>query len=210
MARIEVGRRRRRRPTFFSQHPFISYLLIAAAILFIFNISLLLPQQIGAIFYTIEHFFIRFFLLPITMHRITLFAILFVTAAIGYFIFPVVYIPWTEDIFIYRSSYSDGMLRYFKTLSGKTIAMNEEWLRKKWLKYTLIGQVGNISEKNGIIVYESKSLEVTKAIIEQEHIASILEALDAREYDIANGKIIPAELYDALIEFLKRGREERQ
>ena len=78
--------RRRRRPTFLQSHPTLFYIIIAIIILAALNFALLLPSLVASIFYEIEQFFIRLFLLPITLNRIELFILLAIVAAEAVFL----------------------------------------------------------------------------------------------------------------------------
>lgn len=182
--------RRRRRPTFLQSHPTLFYIIIAIIILAALNFALLLPSLVASIFYEIEQFFIRLFLLPITLNRIELFILLAIAAAISYFIIPIVWIPSTGESFIYRKTYSDGVLRYFKKLNGEIIAINEDWVAKKWFKYVVIGRITNISMNEGILTYESKDLEVTQSLFDKSYVEALQERIRKLEEEIANAREI--------------------
>jgi len=182
--------RRRRRPTFLQNHPLLFYAILAIIILAALNFALLLPTAVASIFYEIEQFFIRLFLLPITLNRIELFILLAIVAAISYFFVPIVWIPSTGEAFIYRGTYSDGKLRYFKKLNGKIIAINEKWPAKKWLKYVVMGRIESISENNDILIYESKDLEVTQSLLDKSYVEALQERIAALEDEIATAREI--------------------
>jgi len=180
----------RRRPTFLQSHPILFYIIIIIIVLAALNFALLLPSLVVSIFYEIEQFFIRLFLLPVTLNRIELFILLAIVAAISYFIMPIVWIPSTGESFIYRKTYSDGILRYFKKFNGEIIAVNEDWVAKKWLKYVVIGRITNVSENEGILTYESKNLEVTQSLFDKSYIDALQSRIGKLEKEIANAREI--------------------
>jgi len=181
-----------RRKSFIKDHPIIFYIIIIAAIFFALNIGLFLPLHVLDILYDIEHTIIRLFTASMIIQRWELLIILFVTAAVGYFIFPIVWIPSTGDWYIYKRQWTDGKLHYFETLSGKIIALNEDWVARKWMKYVLLGEVESIAEQeNGdIIAYQSKELEVTKALIVEEHIRALERKILQLEKDMEKGAVV--------------------
>lgn len=189
-ARSRRAGRRRRRPTFLQSHPTLFYIIIIIIILAALNFALLLPSLVASIFYEIEQFFIRLFLLPITLNRIELFILIAIVAAISYFIMPVVWIPSTGESFIYRGTYSDGILRYFKKFNGEIIAVNEEWVARKWFKYVVIGKITNVSENEGILTYESKDLEVTQSLLDKDYVEALQERIRKLENEIAQAREI--------------------
>ncbi len=185
-----ANRRSRRAPNFIQEHPILLWTIIIIVILAALNFALLLPSVFATIFYEVEQFFIRLFLLPITLNRIELFIILIIVAVISYFLVPMIWIPSTGEAFIYRKSYSDGVLRYFKKLNGETIAINEQWIAKKWLKYVVIGKIENIAENNGILTYESKNLEVTQSLLDKSYVEALQERIANLEDEIATAREI--------------------
>ncbi|HEC82523.1 MAG TPA: hypothetical protein ENI53_01375 [Thermoplasmatales archaeon] len=200
--------RKKKKKNFIKEHPLLFYIILIIAILAALNFALLLPSGVTGIFYEIEHFLIRLFLLPVTLHRIELLIIIFIVAVVSYFVIPIFWIPSTDEAFIYRSTWSDGRLRYFKRWNGEIIAVNEDWLAKKWLKYVLLGEVESINEneKENMLVYESKEMEVTKALIDQDYIKTLEERIENLEKDLATGKQIPPEI----MELLMIRKEEKQ
>jgi len=200
---------RRKPKTFLQEHPLVFYILIVATIILALNIVILFPPGLASIFYDIEHFIIRFFLLPMPLHRIELFIIILLAAIAGYFAVPMLWIPSADETFFYRKSWSDGKLRYFKTWLGNIVAVNEDWLVKKGLKYVLIGNIESISEsEEGIMVYEGKDMEVTQSLFDQSYIEALQDRIKDLENSIAAGKQIPPEILDLIKALATRRQEE--
>jgi|Deesub1362A_J573_1020465.scaffolds.fasta_scaffold01023_19 hypothetical protein len=201
---------RKKPKTFLQEHPIVFYILIVATIILALNIVILFPPGLAGIFYDIEHFIIRFFLLPMPLHRIELFIIILLAAIAGYFAVPMLWIPSADEIFFYRKSWSDGKLRYFKTWLGNIVAVNEDWLVKKGLKYVLIGDIESISEnEEGIMVYEGKDMEVTQALLDQSYKEALEERISKLEETIKRGQQIPPELIDLIKTIVTRQEEKK-
>ncbi|RLF46512.1 MAG: hypothetical protein DRN17_00290 [Thermoplasmata archaeon] len=194
--------RRRKKKTFFQEHPFISYTMIFIAILAGLNYAMLTPPLIASIFYEIEHTVIRLLILPIPLQRWELILITLVTAMIGYFVFPTVWSPSENLSLTYRKvRYGEGLV-YFTTFFGEEHGFPEELVEKRFMKYVIVGDVRYTGDIDGVKMHEGKKREATKRLIEQDFLDSILDSLENRNYDIAQGKIISPELHDALIAFL--------
>ncbi len=201
---------RKKPKTFLQEHPLVFYILIVATIILALNIVILFPPGLASIFYDIEHFIIRFFLLPMPLHRIELFIIILLAAIAGYFAVPMLWIPSADETFFYRKSWSDGKLRYFKTWLGNIVAVNEDWLVKKGLKYVLIGDIESISENDeGITVYEGKDMEVTQALLDQSYKEALEERISKLEETIKKGQQIPPELIDLIKTIVTRQEEKK-
>jgi len=191
---------RRKPKKFLKEHPVLFTVIIFIAVMFALNVAMLLPATIPSVFYEVEMFFLRLFLLPITLHRIELILILIVVAAVGYFVFPVLWIPAIDERIWYRSTWTDGRLRYFKKMfGGDIVAVDESMLKKHWLKYVLLQDIESISENDeGITIYEGKEMTVTHSLIEQEFISSLQKRIEQLETDLAQGKQIPPEVWEVI------------
>ena len=181
--------------------------MIIIALLFALNIGLLLPLGFLSIIYEIELAILQFIRIPIPMW---LFIISLILAAIfGIYFIPRIEIPDADEKYIYTSTWSDGKLRYFKTVGGTVLALNDAWCVKTgFLRYTMIGAVDNkeIDERENVILYESKNLEVTKSLIDKEEMEHYKKKLAALEKDRKGDTVVLT--VDQLIEFLREYRRE--
>ena len=204
--------------SFWRDHPLFTYFILIIIFIAALNIALFLPLGIIDILYTIEQAIIRFFLLPIPLHRIELFIIIIIALIVGYFVFPILWIPSTEEWFIYRSTWSDGKLRYFQIPFKKNykgmplrIALPEDWAFKKGLKWICLGEVESReeNEEENVIAYQSKDIEVTKALWEIEHKKALEERiLTLEDYIKKGGFFISPEAAEIFLEQLAAIRRE--
>ena len=193
--------------SFIQQHPRLFWLIIIIALLFALNVGLVLPLGFLSIIYEIELAILQFFRIPIPMWLFLIFIIL--AAMFGIYLIPRIEIPDADEKYIYTSTWSDGKLRYFKTLGGMTLALNDAWCVKTgFLRYTMIGAVDNkeIDEKEKVILYESKNLEVTKSLIDREEMEHYKKKLAALEKDRKGDSIVLT--VPQLIELMKEYRRE--
>ena len=189
-ARSRRSTRRRRRPTFLQSHPTLFYIIIAIIILAALNFALLLPSLVASIFYEIEQFFIRLFLLPITLNRIELFILLAIVAAISYFIIPIVWIPNLETAFFYKRVYPEGDFMVFERFRGKPLKVRSEWIRKKWLKYVVIGKAEVIGEVDDAIIIDGEDLASIANYLNIRLMEAYQERIRRLEEEIANAREI--------------------
>jgi len=143
---------------------FVSFILVLLAL----NFALLLPPQLGSLFYELEIWLISFLRAPITFQTwlwMLLGAIIFVA---GYHFMPVLTVMPNEfrrmETYVLLDAWDDGVFYYFKTLSGKVIKVYAQWVGKtgvwKFSRY-YISMPLHKKDYGGVIVYESDALEIS-------------------------------------------------
>jgi len=173
--RKEKNKAPRRLASFFRKSPrerrrssLLFYFVLLLIMLFALNVALLLPQQLSSVFYEIEIWIISFLRSPLTLQVWVWMVISVLLVLGGYFLLPVLTIPETEEFFIVRDTWLEGEIRFFKTLTGKTIGVHREYVKSfgvwKFKHYFVIGFVGRVVFDD-YILYQSRDLEVTKIIL---------------------------------------------
>ena len=140
------------------------YFILAVLIIALLNFALLLPLQVSSVFYEFETMIIRFMKIEITLQTWTFILLIVLVAIFGYYTIPIVTIPSTQDFYIYRWTWEEGEIRYYRTLSGKIIAVHKNLVRKLLFKHMIYGAVYRFPYYN-YVTYQTADLEITNAIM---------------------------------------------
>ncbi len=150
------------------------YFILALIIIFALNVTFLLPPQLSSIFYELEIWLISFLRTPITQQ--TWFWIVAFASAVlgGYFAVPILTIPSTKEHYIVIDTWIEGELKFFKTLSGKVLAIHRDVVKSFSLHSFVFYPVSRTPFED-YILYQTSGLEVTKSILAERLAAQLAE-----------------------------------
>ncbi len=181
-------------------------IFLALLILLALNLSLLLPPQLSSIFYMLELITLQNLNYEVVMQRWELYVIMLFFAAWGYYLFPIIYVPSIRKSKFYFWTWVEGNTRFFRTLGGY-VQVHRDLVRKKVLKYTVIGNVTSIYEGN-VEVIQTNDFEVTKSNF-WKALSTALAARSSRLEDIVerSPSILTQEDVQQLIRSMRGGGE---
>ena len=190
------------------RHLPLSYWIVIVLIgVLLLNFVFLFPPQLSALFFESELWLIQFLRMPVITQMWEFIFYSLIIAWIGWYIMPVIEIPWTNESHFYtRRSVQNGVV-FFTMLNGMKIAVSMDVLKKRVKRWMVIAPVDR-NIQGDIIVYETKNLEITTSLQWMRYAASLAEvlsklyaAMERKELNIPKGDAID------LIKAMRGGEE---
>lgn len=152
-------------------------------LLFALNFALLIPQEIVSLLYEVEIGILQFLFMPVRFQVWFLISAAVATAALGYSLFPVVYVPSLGKKgkhYFYVRSWREADLRWFRLWSGYYLAVNASIMSEFGKRVTVFASV-ECNYNGNTITLQTKALEVDLSMINTRRIKTLQETIATLE-----------------------------
>ena len=152
------------------------YVFVAVIIILALSLALLWPEQLSALWFEFWLLVLQFLRTPIHFQMWWFIPFVFFVAWLGWFTVPTIEILSTKERFLYRRTWIEGDLRYFRTVRGYLIALHKDAIVSRGLRWTIKVPVFKTAQGT-LLVYQTKNLEVNTSLMWKRVAESLTEEL---------------------------------
>ena len=184
------------------------YFFVVIIIILTLSVALLWPEQISALWFEFCLIILQFLHTPIVFQMWWFILIIFLTAWLGWYLFPTLEVLSSDKGFIYYKWHDEGPLLYFNLLGGYQFVIMKSEIKRKGLRWTTLVPV-NLTYQGNLIVAQTAKLEVTESLHWKNYAESLVEVLKKYRAELEHRNVeLPLDAY-LQIEKARHGGEEK-